>query len=261
MPLILRLVLILAAAISACAPAQALAPEVSIITSYPGLSGQLGRDAPLYLRLSYRSDVPIRVQAKGYFEGAEVREAVRWNPSPAYPAGSGEALVWIAYYGATRLDEIRIEVSDAGWQPLTVASLRLNIAWSSAPAARGHEPAWVKRLSGAQQSAAAASAAARDDSFGFGFGVFDALIGPLLAIGVPGYFVLQALFVWRFSSGWRIAALAPLLLMGPLMAHAFFALSMGSNIWPLFVIFAAPVLFLYLVALWAARFVVRGALV
>ena len=252
MSFVARFILILAALAPACL-AWAAAPVVSVTGSYPGLSGQLGRDAALYVRFSYRSDTPIRVQAQGYFRGEEVRKDVRWNPSPAYPAGEGEAMVWIAYSGATRLDELRIEVSDGDWHPLTIAKLPVSVAWSSAPGGERREPEWVDRLNAPQQDLR--SNAGED---GFGFGMFDVLIGPLLAIGFPGYFVLQGLFAWRYSSGWRIAALAPLLIMVPALAHAVFALSMGSNLWPLLVIFTAPVMFLYLCGLGATRFVVRG---
>jgi hypothetical protein len=231
---------------------RAAAPEVQVMEGHPGLSGQLGRNAPLYLRLSYKSETPIRVQAKGFFQGAEIKNEARWNPSPAYQPGNGEAMAWIAYGVAKRLDEIRVEVSDGEWRPLLIVKLSVNVTWSSAPADHASEPAWVERLNAQQQNW---SPAVGED----GSGLYEALIGPLLAAGIPGYFVLQALFAWRFSSGWRIAALLPLLIMLPAMAHAIFALTMGSNLWPILVILAAPVLFLYLCGLWAVRFVVRGS--
>jgi hypothetical protein len=87
----------------------------------------------------------------------------------------------------------------------------------------------------------------------------DTLIGLLLMVGLPGYFVLQILFPLRYDGGWRVAALLPLIVMLPAIAHAVFALSQESNLWPLVVILIAPVLFLYLCAVGAARFVMRGS--
>ncbi len=252
----MRIIPIALAALFVSASAWAASPEVSVIGSYPGLSGELGRDEPLYLRLSYKSDTPIRVQASGYFDGIEVRKDVRWNPSPAYPAGEGEALVWIAYAGATHLDTIHIEVADANWHPLIVAKLPVAVAWSSEKKApRQAAPEWVARLSAPQQKSVAAAAAAASESDSL---FTELLLGPLLAVGFPGYFVLQGLFAWRFSGGWWIAALLPLLVAVPALVHAGIALSMGSNIWPIFIVLTAPFLFLYLCALGIARFLVRG---
>lgn len=45
---------------------------------------------------------------------------------------------------------------------------------------------------------------------------------------------------------WRRAALAPLLVMVPLLVYSLVALGMGSNLWPLLFILAAPLCFFYL---------------
>lgn len=88
----------------------------------------------------------------------------------------------------------------------------------------------------------------------------DMLIGILMMLGVPGYFVLQVLLPWRYQRGWRIAALLPLVVMLPAMAHATYALRMESNLWPILVVLSAPVLFLYLCAVATAHFFARGDL-
>ena len=79
------------------------------------------------------------------------------------------------------------------------------------------------------------------------------LLGFFAVISVPGYFVLQILFGLRWSGWWRIAALAPLAIMVPAIGHAVFALSAGSNIWPIVMILTAPIGFLYLVIAAIAR--------
>jgi hypothetical protein len=252
MPLLARLVLIALAALAPLGPAHAAPPQVEVVASHPSLSGELSRNVALYLHLSYRSDTPIRVQAKGFFAGRELQNGVRWNPSPAYPAGNGEAMAWIAYDAPTRLDELRIEVSDASWQPLLVARLPVDLAWSSARGAATPAPEWVTRLNAAQQDWQGGS-----DS---GFDILDLLFGSLLPVALAGYFVLQILLARRYSGRWRIAAFAPLLVMIPAVIHAAFALLAGSNLWPIVVIFTAPFAFLYLCGLAATRWVIAGDL-
>lgn len=48
---------------------------------------------------------------------------------------------------------------------------------------------------------------------------------------------------------WRIAALLPLVVVFPVLVVTIYGLWQGSNPWPLFLIFLAPVLLLYQVAL------------
>jgi len=65
------------------------------------------------------------------------------------------------------------------------------------------------------------------------------LIDALLMAGAPAYFLLQPLAILRWRRGWRTAALAPLLLTIPALIFSVFALTQGSNLWPLTLIFAA----------------------
>jgi hypothetical protein len=72
------------------------------------------------------------------------------------------------------------------------------------------------------------------------------LLGALLMAGTPAYVLLQPLAILRWRSGWRTAALAPLLLTVPALAFSLFALTQGSNLWPLTLIFAAIIGAVYL---------------
>jgi hypothetical protein len=216
-------------------------PEVWIADTDPPLTQNLNRGTVLYLHLRYRSEAPLRAQVKGFFEGAEVVDGASWNPSPPYPAGEGEVIAWIAYSKPTRLDELRVEVSDGKWQPVLILKQPANVAWTGLVADEPTRAEWVKRLSDAQQDAT------RQGIETIGNDSFGNLIGFLVMISVPGYFVLQILFGLRWSGWWRIAALVPLVFMAPALGHAVFALSAGSNIWPIVLILAAPFGFLYLV--------------
>lgn len=240
------LVLLLLAAPAAWAEA----PQVSFVAAYPSLTAELGRDQSLYLYLRYRSDTPLRMRGRGYAGGQIVETGVRYNPAPAYPAGDGEALVWLSYFNPADLDEIRIEVSDADWRTLLILKLPVRVSWSAAVADASTLPEWAKRLNAEQQRPASAAPLTAEAE------VFDWLIGAVLMLGVPGYFVLQFLLGLGYSGGWRLAALAPLVVTLPATAHALLALAAGSNIWPIVVILVAPLGFLYLSALAGLRLVI-----
>jgi hypothetical protein len=74
-----------------------------------------------------------------------------------------------------------------------------------------------------------------------------------LGLSIPGYFYLQYRLARRWSGGWQFAAFAPLLFMTPAVLFSLYSLSRGSNLWPLTVVFLAPVGFAYLLILWGAR--------
>jgi len=74
----------------------------------------------------------------------------------------------------------------------------------------------------------------------------DWLIGELVALAGPAYFFLQILMAMRYRGRWRLAALAPLLIMVPLAVHAAFAYAAGAPGWPLLLVLAAPVGFAWL---------------
>jgi hypothetical protein len=78
-------------------------------------------------------------------------------------------------------------------------------------------------------------------------------LGQLVMLSVPGYFVLQAWFARSWSGRWRMAALVPLAGMVPAVFFSLLALSQGSNLWPLAVIFLAPLGLAYLLVVWALR--------
>jgi hypothetical protein len=66
------------------------------------------------------------------------------------------------------------------------------------------------------------------------------LVGSIVMALVPAYFVLQVLMLIRYSGAWRLASALPLLLLVPATAFSLVALQAGSNLWPLAIIFSAP---------------------
>jgi|EndMetStandDraft_8_1072994.scaffolds.fasta_scaffold20179_4 hypothetical protein len=221
--------------------AQRGATEFQIMQSDPGFVSSLARGQSLFVRLTYRSNRPVRFRMQGYAGGAEVKDGAMYNGAPPHPAGEGEALVWLAYRQPIHIDEIRVTALDIGWEPLVSSSAAVDLAWS--PVAGNRVPAaWASRLSNEQQEAVRQQIEQRDSSGG-------ALLFFLLVGGVLGYFVLQPLTVLWLDGRWRLAAAAPLIATVPLMMHAAYAFAAGANLWPLLLIFCLPVATLYLLGL------------
>ena len=75
------------------------------------------------------------------------------------------------------------------------------------------------------------------------------VLGEVIFLAVPAYFVLQPWAAIRLKRGWKVAALVPLMFAIPAVAWSLCALSQGSNLWPLVFIFFTPLGTLYLVIL------------
>ena len=67
--------------------------------------------------------------------------------------------------------------------------------------------------------------------------------------GIFGYPILQFFAVKRMRGWWRVLALLPLIVMLPVLCSAFLGLYRGANLWPIILIFVAPWVLAYLIAL------------
>lgn len=75
----------------------------------------------------------------------------------------------------------------------------------------------------------------------------DDAIGLATMLALPGYLILQIRMGLRYRGGWRTAALAPLVVMAPLLLYTAAAFVAQSNLWPLLLILVSPFAFGYLV--------------
>lgn len=75
----------------------------------------------------------------------------------------------------------------------------------------------------------------------------------LMGWSIPGYIVLQIHMFRKYEDHWRKLALLPLWIMIPLFAYTLFALLAGSNLWPLMMLFLAPLACVYLLAVLSIR--------
>lgn len=250
MPAILRTILQSVLLTLAMMPAWAEAPAVRVLAADPPGSATLHPGEPVYLRLQYSSATSLRLRVRGYLHGTEQVAGARSNTMPPYPRGQGEALVWIDYARPQRVDELRVELADQDWHPLGMTLVHpVDLAWidgrRTRPLARS---AWIDDLAREQQAMTTAALAQQP----IGEQASDVLT-ILAAWAVPGYLVLQFLLYRRWQGGWRRLALAPLWLTVPVLAYTLFALAMGSNLWPLVMLFTFPLAFAYLLALTLVR--------
>lgn len=230
--------------------------QLSVGRTAPGLDAQLPGGRSLYIEVRYRSDQPLRLQARAFLNGESLDKGQSMNASVAHPAGQGRALVWVSFQGSAAPDQIRVTAYDNRWTPLSSLTLPSSARWTGTGSQlREQPPAWVLGLIEDEARIAREAQSQADAEGGW---MLDLLIGGGAMLLVPGYFVLQLIALYLLSGGWRIAAAAPLLAMVPLAVHASLALAAGSNLWPLLIILGAPIAFFYLAGLFIARGVGRA---
>jgi hypothetical protein len=78
------------------------------------------------------------------------------------------------------------------------------------------------------------------------------LLFPLVPIV---WLTLQVLALWTMRGGWRIAAWIPVAVIGSAIVVAVLGVLAGSNLAPIWVVFALPLCLIWIVGLW----IVRGA--
>ncbi|RST84305.1 hypothetical protein EJC49_21370 [Aquibium carbonis] len=217
--------------------------------TWPFLDATLARDEPLWIEIDYRSDVPLRFQARAYREGVPVDVGQKMNASAVHPAGNGSALVWVAFYKPAVVDEIRVTAYDAGFVPIETRSIRARLRWTDG-GRRQPAPGWVDALRAEENRRIEAAMSSEPDE---GFDVAGLLIALAIFGAFPGYLYLQVRSLSRWHGFWRLAAALPLLGMGPVIFYTVPAFLAGANLWPLGLIFAAPPACLYLLMLFACR--------
>jgi hypothetical protein len=239
--------------------ADAAAEPVSIAvarrSAEPGAS--LPRWGTIYLDVAYSADRPVRIQASAIGEGGPAEKGLAMNATVAHPAGDGHALAWISFSEPAAIAAIRITAYDENFKPLAVVDQPFAARWGAEPAASSvKQLAWVVNLREEENRIAAEYARAHPpapDPVG------DVMV-LLMFLSVPAYFVAQAFGAFFLRGGWRAAAMAPLVIMGPVLAFTAFAFAAGSNLAPIYLIFTAPLAMLYFIGLYVARFAIAGRL-
>ena len=227
------------------------APQVSfrVVETDPAARTTLDGRQALYLRIAYESDVPLRFRARAYTDGGSTELGAATNPMPAYPAGQGEALAWLAFDDAVHIDEIRVTAMDDQWREVGAERFATDMRWNGVMPRRQRRPAaWASRLNDAQQAMSSSAPQAADQG-----GIAGDLLMSLMGLSIPAYLILQAFTLLRFRGGWRKAAMVPLAGMVPLVLFTLFGFLVGANLWPLMLLFLTPIAFGYLIVLWAIK--------
>lgn len=235
------------------------AVRATIVEIDPKTESVLHANEPLSVHIMYQSDVPLRFETAGYSSGVKIQKSVAMNTAPSYPAGSGEAIAWLSYGKETSIDEIRIKISDKYWKQLDSLSVPINMKWNGITPQKWRERApWVTQLNSVHQNMTSQAIRVSASGNAGGFDMLDILF-PLMAWTIPLYFFLQIYMLKKYQGAWRKAALAPLLVMAPLLAYTGIALFAKSNLWPLMMLFVTPVLALYLIGVVTCRYFLQRA--
>ena len=220
-------------------------PRLQLIDSDPGQHAILRHGEPLYLRIRYRSAIPIHILISGYHRGDVVR-GFRQDSGELFPAGNRAVTVWLAYPGDARIDQVNVRALNANKARVAVADFPIRAEWTDAigpaEAAERTAASWVAEVTPAQRERMVEMLSGTSQGNGF-----YPLI--LLFLCVPAYFLLQAALTLRASGGWRKATLVPAVLMGPILVLTVLAFLAQSNLWPLLLLLTAPLACLYLVVL------------
>ncbi len=235
--------LLVLAALSGFLPAQT-PPVVKITAISPEPADRLKAGQSLSIRIAYESDQPLRFRARGYFQGT-LHEREGFNPSPAYPAGKGEAIAWLFAQAGARIDEVRVQVSDAKWTKIAEVLASVQAEWHAGLPAAPDAP-WVKELNDAtarhyEQNRRDAPPPGVRENIMTGLSM---VLVPLAFFSVPSYPVLQLIALIMLRGPMRLLSALPLSFMLPIYAYCLYALSQDSNLWPLFAIFASPAAFI-----------------
>ena len=73
--------------------------------------------------------------------------------------------------------------------------------------------------------------------------------------GAASWLILNGLAVWQLQGGWRKAALVPAAIMGAAVMVAVLGVLGGSNLAPIWVVFAVPVCLALIVLIWIAKII------
>jgi hypothetical protein len=214
--------------------------ELEVTATDPTSATDLPQGAHVYARVHYRADQPVRVQAVGMRDGAEVPGAA--NPSPAWEAGEGDVLAWIGFRGPASIDQLRVTLYDASWQPLQYVDVPMTISWR-ADAPPHERAAWVRPLNDEQQRRAG------EDMQALSSGTAASVVVDLVFTALPAYALLQVLLIVILRGRWRRRAMLPLLVMLGALLFSILALLAGSNLWPIWMILLAPLALVYLIVL------------
>ena len=217
----------------------------------------LGKNQTFYMRIAYGTDTPVRIWARPYFEGREVKAGS--NPSRLHE-GEGEALAWFFFSGepGAQVDEIRISAGDGskdGTRELERWPVRLTAG--TQPAAASAQPDWLARLRAENERLEREDYERRmSEPLSVGAQLFGAgFMLTVLALGIGGI-ALPIRAIYRWNGGWRLAAALPTAWVGLVVLRIVLGTAVdptSHNLWPFEIVYASVVSLVAIGVLTVAR--------
>ena len=229
--------------------ASAQAPvHLYLLDTDPPVGSRLQRGEAFYARVQYQTDREIHIWGRGV--GTE-RTSGKSHPSPVYVPGSGEALIWFTLDVPGKVDVMRIQAVPRG-REAAVAALEfpVNLRWED-NAPKLPRAAWVDPMVADLQQQVQEHVLS---SAGTGWNVF----ALLLFASTPAYLAVQAFAFWRMRGRYGLAFWLPVGAMALVYLVALLGAMAGSNLAPIWVVFASPFALIYVIVLLARDYLRRA---
>lgn len=221
-----------------------------IVAFDPPAGTELDAYDKLYLHIAYESDRQVRFKVVPLRNGLELEYGLMTSSTMVWPSGTQDALAWISFSNATRIDEVHIVVLDSDWHKLGLIGLKLDISWNSTPVEVQRKPVeWVEKLirkNRLRQEFAFDPNPQKQEV------VYDAFFYASVIL-IPLYLLLQIRFLYAWRGRWRELATVPIISVTPLIVMALLGLGIELRLWIIFIFRGMPFALLYLLALWFAK--------
>lgn len=250
----LSLLLFIAAFAGIVAPGHARY-EVEVIDTFPsGSDINLGLDDRYSVQIRYRTDEPIRIWARPFYEGQRVQ--IMTNASELH-SGEGEALGWFSSANPVEVDEVRIFVGERGGDSEEAASYPVKIHIGGGASPLQSEPTWVTSLIDETNQAQIDSLAEDKNNFnGSDAALIFGLMAAVFGLTIGGI-VLPIVAFRKWQGGWKVAAAVPMCIMGFAILQIIVGVILdptSHNLWPFELIFIGAISLAMIVILKIARF-------
>jgi hypothetical protein len=230
--------------------AQLAAPAVRLQLAAidPPASSRLKLGEAFYARVLYETDREIRIWGRA--KGADKMPG-KSHPSPVYGPGSGDALIWFSLDVPGAVEVLRIQAVPRDSEA-AVAELEfpVKLRWED-DAPRLPRAVWVGPMVAEHQQRVQEHVLSAPST---GWNVF----AMLLFACTPAYLALQAFAFWRMRRRYSLAFWLPVGAMGSVYVLALLGAMAGSDLAPIWVVFASPLALMYVIVLLARDFLRRA---
>ena len=220
--------------------ALAQAPvQLQLIETDPPAGSRLKPGNAFFARVKYETDREIHIWGRA--KSAE-RTPGKSHPSPVYGPGNGEALVWFTLDVQGKVEVMRIQAVPRGRQA-AVAELEFPVAlrWEDGAPELPRAP-WVQPMATELQQRVQEHVLS---SAGTGWDV----LATLAIACTPAYLLAQGFAFWRMRGRYGRAFWIPVWAMALVYLVALLGLLTGSNLAPIWVVFASPLALIYVIVL------------